>query len=286
MELETRKAQLETWFETLRDRICTEFEKLEEECAHPYLLPGQFRREAWQRPDASQENGQGGGGIMSIMNGRVFEKVGVNISTVWGQFEPKFAAQIPGATEDPRFWAAGISLVAHPLNPFVPTVHMNTRHIMTSKSWFGGGADLTPAIECSEDKDDFHKAFRTACDQFDENYYPKFKLWCDEYFYIKHRKEPRGVGGIFYDYHDSGDFEKDFEFTKAVGESFLGIYPEIVRRNYQKPWGPEEKQQQLIKRGRYAEFNLVYDRGTKFGLETNGNVDAILMSLPPLAVWV
>lgn len=285
MDIQARKAKLEAWFADLRDRICAEFEQLEAECVHSYLLPGQFRREAWQRHDTTQENGHGGGGVMSIMNGRVFEKVGVNVSTVWGQFDPKFAKEIPGAAEDPCFWAAGISLVAHPLNPYVPIVHMNTRHIITSKSWFGGGADLTPAIEFSEDTQDFHKAFRAACDQFDENYYPKFKLWCDEYFFLKHRNEPRGVGGIFYDSHNSGDFEKDLEFTKAVGESFLNIYPEIVRRHYQKPWGPEEKQQQLIKRGRYVEFNLIYDRGTKFGLETNGNIDAIFMSLPPVAVW-
>lgn len=285
MGLENRKKRLEVWFETLRDQICAEFEKLEDEWTHPYLLPGKFRRQAWQRQDASQDNGHGGGGVMSIMNGRVFEKVGVNISTVWGQFEPKFAAQIPGAAEDPRFWAAGISLVAHPLNPFVPIVHMNTRHIITNKSWFGGGADLTPAIEFAQDKEDFHKALRDTCDQFNENYYPKFKLWCDDYFYIKHRKEARGVGGIFYDYHDSGNFEKDFEFTQAVGKTFLDIYPMLVRRHYQKPWGPDEKQQQLTKRGRYVEFNLLYDRGTRFGLETNGNIDAILMSLPPVAVW-
>lgn len=285
MDLEARKARLETWFTDLRDRICTAFEQLEAECVHPYLLPGQFRREAWKRHDTTQENGHGGGGVMSVMNGRVFEKVGVNVSTVQGQFDPRFAKEIPGADEDPRFWASGISLVVHPLNPYVPIVHMNTRHIITSKSWFGGGADLTPAIEFLEDTQDFHKAFREVCDKFDENYYPKFKLWCDDYFYIKHRNEPRGIGGIFYDYHNSGDFEKDFDFTKAVGEGFLAIYPEIVRRHYQKPWGTEEKQKQLIKRGRYVEFNLIYDRGTKFGLETNGNIEAILMSLPPVAVW-
>lgn len=285
MDQETQKTRLEAWFTDLRDRICTAFEQLEEECVHPYLLPGRFSREAWQRHDATQVNGHGGGGVMSVMKGRVFEKVGVNVSVVHGQFAHEFAKEIPGAVEDPRFWAAGISLVAHPLNPYVPTVHMNTRHIITSKSWFGGGADLTPAIEFSEDTRDFHAAFRQACDRFDENYYPKFKLWCDEYFYLKHRKEPRGIGGIFYDGHHSGDFEKDFEFTQAVGESFLDIYPKIVRRHYQKSWGPEEKEKQLIKRGRYVEFNLIYDRGTKFGLETEGNIEAIFMSLPPVAVW-
>ncbi len=285
MNLELRKIQLEDWFTSLRDQICTVFETLETECLHPYLLPGQFQRKAWTRHDPTQENGNGGGGVISLMNGRVFEKVGVNISTVWGQFDQKFAAEIPGAAEDPRFWAAGISLVAHPLNPYVPIVHFNTRHIITSKGWFGGGSDLTPTIEFIEDKEDFHNAFRAGCNKFDENYYPKFKLWCDEYFYIKHRREPRGVGGIFYDYLDSGDFQKDFDFTKEVGQNFLDIYPKVVRRHYQKPWGTEEKQQQLTKRGRYVEFNLVYDRGTRFGLETNGNVDAILMSLPPVATW-
>lgn len=285
MDLESRKAQLETWFFHLRDQICTAFEQLENECGHPYLLPGQFRRQEWSRHDSTQENGQGGGGVISMMNGRVFEKVGVNISTVWGQFDPKFAAAIPGAETDPRFWAAGISLVAHPLNPYVPIVHMNTRYIMTNKCWFGGGADLTPSIEFVDDKNDFHQALRSACEKFDENYYPKFKLWCDDYFYIKHRQEPRGVGGIFYDYHNSGDFQKDFDFTKEVGRSFLEVYPKIVRRHFQKQWGSEEKQQQLLKRGRYVEFNLIYDRGTKFGLETDGNIEAIFMSLPPVAVW-
>lgn len=285
MDLETRKPQLEAWFASLRDQICLAFEQLEVECAHPYLLPGQFSRKEWQRHDPTQENGHGGGGVISMLNGRVFEKVGVNISTVWGQFDPQFAATIPGAAEDPRFWAAGISLVAHPLNPFVPIVHLNTRHIITNKGWFGGGMDLTPAIEFAEDKNDFHKVLRMACDKFDENYYPKFKLWCDDYFYIKHRQEPRGVGGIFYDYHNSGDFQKDFNFTKEVGLSFLDIYPKIVRRHFHKQWGATEKQQQLLKRGRYVEFNLVYDRGTKFGLETSGNIEAIFMSLPPVAIW-
>lgn len=285
MHTETTKQQAEAWFTTLRDQICNVFEQLEQECTHPYLLPGCFQRQAWQREDATQPNGQGGGGVMSVMKGRVFEKVGVNVSTVWGRFDERFAKEIPGADKDPNFWACGISLVAHPLNPYVPIVHMNTRHIITSKTWFGGGADLTPAIEFEDDKKDFHAAFRKACDQFDENYYPKFKLWCDEYFYIKHRKEPRGIGGIFYDYLNSGDFSQDFHFTQAVGKAFLDIYPAIVRRHYQKTWGAEEKQKQLEKRGRYVEFNLIYDRGTKFGLETNGNIDAILMSLPPVAVW-
>jgi coproporphyrinogen III oxidase len=285
MSHDVNKIRLEAWFKNLRDRICVSFEELELECLHPYLLPGQFHRETWQRHDASQENGEGGGGVMSLMKGRVFEKVGVNISTVYGKFSPEFSKHIQGADQDPHFWACGLSLVAHPLNPYVPIVHMNTRHIMTTHSWFGGGVDLTPTIEFFQDNQDFHKTFQQTCDRFDENYYPKFKLLCDEYFYLKHRNEPRGIGGIFYDDHNSGDFEKDFDFTKAVGEGFLKIYPEIVRRHYQKPWGAEEKQKQLIKRGRYVEFNLLYDRGTKFGLETHGNIDAIFMSLPPIALW-
>lgn len=285
MTTETQKAEVEAWVAKLRDDICTELEKIELECDHPYLLPASFRQESWKRKDPSQEEGTGGGGTMSVLKGRVFEKAGVNISTVWGQFPEAFAKDIPGANEDPSFWACGISLVIHPMNPFVPAVHMNTRHIITSKSWFGGGADLTPSIPFDEDTRDFHGAFRHACDQYDENYYPKFKLWCDEYFFLPHRNEPRGVGGIFYDYHNTGSFETDFSFTRDVGLAFLKSYPEIVRRHATKPWTAEDKQTQLIKRGRYVEFNLLYDRGTKFGLKTNGNTDAILMSLPPVAIW-
>lgn len=285
MDLDQKKALLEQWFTSLRNQICNAFEVLEDECSHPYLLPGRFKRTTWQRSDETQENNHGGGGVMSVMTGRVFEKVGVNVSTVSGEFDSRFAKEIPGAAEDPRFWASGISLVAHPLNPYVPAVHMNTRHIITSKAWFGGGADLTPTFEFSNDTQDFHGAFRAACDKYNENYYPKFKLWCDEYFYIKHRQEPRGIGGIFYDQLNSDDFEKDFSFTQDVGTAFLDIYPNLVRRHYMKEWNAEEKHKQLVKRGRYAEFNLIYDRGTKFGLETNGNIEAILMSLPPVAVW-
>ncbi len=285
MTIIQQKNQFETWVTKLRDDICAELEKIEQECDHPYLLPATFRRESWQRQDPSQEAGTGGGGTMSILKGRVFEKAGVNISTVWGQFPEAFAKEIPGAQEDPSFWACGISLVIHPLNPFVPAVHMNTRFIVTTKTWFGGGSDLTPCIPFDEDTRDFHSAFRKACDRYDENYYPKFKLWCDEYFYLPHRNEMRGVGGIFYDNHNTGSFEKDFAFTRDVGLAFLSSYPEIVRRNATKPWTAEDKQTQLIKRGRYAEFNLLYDRGTKFGLKTNGNTDAILMSLPPVAMW-
>jgi coproporphyrinogen III oxidase len=278
MTTDNQKQQLSAWFSDLQTRICDALMQLEDEHKHPNLLPGRFQKTPWQREG-------GGGGTMAVMTGSVFEKAGVNVSTVFGQFPQEFAAEIPGADTDPNFWASGISLVIHPLNPYVPAVHMNTRHIITQKSWFGGGADLTPTIEFSEDTRDFHQALRAACDGFDENYYAKFKLWCDEYFYIKHRQEPRGVGGIFYDYHNSGSFENDFAFTKAVGEAFLAIYPEIVRRHMNKPWGAEEKHKQLVKRGRYVEFNLIYDRGTKFGLKTDGNIDAILMSMPPVATW-
>lgn len=285
MTIESQKNQFEAWVTKLRDDICAELEKIELECDHPYLLPASFRRESWQRQDPSQPNGAGGGGTMSIIKGRVFEKAGVNISTVHGQFPEAFAKEIPGAQEDPSFWACGISLVIHPMNPFVPAVHMNTRHIVTSKTWFGGGSDLTPCIPFDEDTREFHRAFREACDKYDENYYPKFKLWCDEYFFLPHRNEMRGVGGIFYDNHNTGSFETDFAFTRDVGLAFLKCYPEIVRRHAMKPWTAEDKQIQLIKRGRYAEFNLLYDRGTKFGLKTNGNTEAILMSLPPVAMW-
>lgn len=280
-----QKAEFQRWVTKLRDDICAELEKLEEELNHDYLLPGQFRQEAWLREDPTQPDGQGGGGVMSILKGRVFEKAGVNISTVHGQFAKEFAKEIPGADKDPSFWACGISLVIHPLNPLIPAVHMNTRHIVTDKAWFGGGADLTPTFEFPDDSRSFHQVFRDACDRHDPNYYAKFKLWCDEYFYLPHRNEARGIGGIFYDYIDSGSFDSDFAFTKDVGLAFLKVYPELVRRHLQKPWTAEDKHKQLLKRGRYVEFNLLYDRGTKFGLKTNGNVDAILMSLPPVASW-
>ncbi len=280
-----QKKQLSDWFTDLQTRICTMLETIENDFQHPNLLPGRFRQESWQRQDKTQPNNNGGGGTMAVMTGRVFEKAGVNVSTVHGQFAPGFASEIPGTDDNSDFWASGLSLVIHPLNPYIPAVHMNTRHIITQKTWFGGGADLTPTFEFEEDTKDFHQAFRKACDRFDENYYPKFKLWCDEYFYLPHRKEPRGIGGIFYDYLNSGSFDDDFGFTKAVGEAFLEVYPILVRRHLDNPWGVDEKHKQLIKRGRYAEFNLLYDRGTKFGLQTNGNVDAILMSLPPVASW-
>jgi coproporphyrinogen III oxidase len=277
-DLDEKKRITANWFRDLRDKICTEFENIEGElgCDKP---TGRFERKTWQR------EGGGGGEISLMKNGRVFEKVGVNISTVHGKFSEEFAKQIPGAEENPEFFATGVSLVAHMNSPLIPAVHMNTRFIVTTKSWFGGGSDLNPIFEVAEDTADFHAQFKQACDKHDPEYYAKFKHWCDEYFFIKHRNESRGVGGIFYDYINSGNWENDLAFTQDVGKAFLKIYPEIVRRHLSKAWTEEQRQQQLLKRGRYAEFNLMYDRGTKFGLMTGGNVEAILMSMPPLAKW-
>ncbi len=281
MYLSTKNQRLETqkWFEVLRDQICSSFEKLEQDYEGPQqsMPPGKFRRKKWHREG-------GGGGEMSIMEGRLFEKVGVNISTVMGELSPEFSKQIPGAESNPKFWASGISLVAHMWSPYIPAVHMNTRHIATTRSWFGGGADLTPMIINTEDKELFHNAFRSTCTKHDDTYYTRFKEWCDEYFYLKHRNEPRGVGGIFYD-QLANNFETDFNFTKDVGSTFASIYPTIVKRHMNKAWTKKERQAQLVKRGRYVEFNLLYDRGTLFGLQTGGNVDAILMSLPPAVAW-
>ena len=289
--LAEQKSRAASWFATLRDLICAEFEKIEDELSGgPFgdLPAGRFVRKEWQRGAAHNDDtaDQGGGGVMSVMHGRVFEKVGVNISTVTGIFSPEFRANIPGATEnDGHYWAAGISLVAHMRNPRVPAVHINTRQIITAQQWFGGGGDLNPAIPFDTDTADFLNAFKTACDAFDPAYFPKYKDWCDEYFYIKHRNMPRGVGGIFYDNHNSGDWERDFAFTQSIGRAFLDIYPQLVRRHMHEAWTAAEKETQLIKRGHYAEFNLLYDRGTTFGLKTGGNVEAILMSLPPEAKW-
>ena len=277
---EGQKERVLTWFAELRDEICASFEALE--TAHTgtnaVLPPGRFARERWQRPG-------GGGGEIALLRGRVFEKVGVNLSTVFGEFPPEFRKEIPGAAEDGRFWASGISLVAHLNSPRVPAVHMNTRHIVTRREWFGGGADLTPMQPAAEDAALFHAGLKAACDAHDAGYYPRFKAWCDEYFFLKHRNEPRGVGGIFYDYLEEGSWEARFAFTRAIGQAFLAVYPEIVRRHMDEPWSSEERARQLVRRGRYVEFNLLYDRGTRFGLMTGGNPEAILMSLPPLAAW-
>ena len=290
MPTDAQRERAKRWFAELRDRICAEFERIETELTgtHADLPPGRFERRSWTRhtdDGGDGANGEGGGGVTSVMHGRVFEKVGVNISTTHGKFSEEFRKQIPGAAETGEFFATGISLVAHMRSPKVPATHMNTRMIATSKGWFGGGADLTPMVADARDTEAFHAGLKAACDRHDADYYPRYKKWCDEYFFLPHRGETRGVGGIFYDYLDTGDWERDFAFTQDVGRSFLETYAALVRRHMNETWTAEDRAHQLQRRGRYVEFNLLYDRGTVFGLKTGGNVDAILMSLPPLAAW-
>lgn len=291
-QLDDQQREAEQWFRDLRDRICAIFEAIEAEGANLPALPsapahpGRFERRRWDRHDDSGE--PGGGGVMSIMHGRIFEKVGVNISTVHGRFSPEFARSIHGAGDDPRFFATGISLVAHMANPRIPAVHMNTRFLVTTRRWFGGGADLNPALPRDEDTEAFKERLKLACDRHDPAFWLEYSAWCDRYFFIPHRNRMRGVGGIFYDHlecPDAAAFQRNFAFTREVGDAFVDAFPRIVRARMGEGWTEADRLALLRYRGLYAEFNLVWDRGTQFGLRTGGNVDAILMSLPPEARW-
>jgi coproporphyrinogen III oxidase len=285
-EVLERRARAQEWFEFLRERIMAALEAIEDE-APVHLFPGEsgrFERRPWAR-----ENGAGGG-VGGFFTGRFFEKAGIHTSAANGRFTPEMAATMPGADKDPNYVSASISLIVHPRSPKVPAVHMNTRFLSTAESWFGGGADLTPVLDVqrSQEAPDaaaFHAAMKAACDPYDPDWYPKFKAECDEYFWLPHRKEPRGIGGIFYDRHNSGDFEKDFAFTRAVGEAFLDIYPKIVRGHLNEPWTEADREEQLVRRGRYVEFNLLYDRGTMFGFKQGANIETMLSSMPPMVRW-
>ncbi len=288
--MDDRKARAKAWFEELRDLICAAFERIEDEAPASLYpgAPGRFVRTPWRRGDASEDQG---GGVAGMMRGRFFEKVGVHVSTVYGQFSPEFAKQVRGAADDPRFWASGISLIAHLRNPHCPAAHMNTRHLVTTEWWFGGGGDLNPTQAYQRDPDHedaraFKAPYREACGDF----YERYAKWCDDYFWLKHRNEPRGVGGVFYDHHNTGDgkedtWERDFAFTQGVGRAFLNAYPTLLRKRMHQAWTEADREEQAVQRGRYVEFNLLYDRGTTFGLKTGGNVETILSSMPPTAKW-
>ena len=274
MDISIKKDLTSNWFQLLQNAICDDICKIEKNKIN-------FISKSWKR---NSKRDEGGGEYRILRNGKVFEKVGVNFSKVYGKFPKKFQKEIPGAEKDPSFWASGVSVVMHMQNPFIPAMHFNTRFICTKKNWFGGGMDVTPAIIDNKEKIDFHKTIKLMCDRHNKKYYKKYKKWCDEYFYLPHRKEARGIGGIFFDYKND-DFEKDFKFVRDVGVTFQFIFNKIIRKKIKKEWSIKNKELQYIKRSRYAEFNLLYDRGTKFGLQTSGNVEGILMSLPPIVKW-